>query len=480
MPRWLYALLFFTVVTAIIELVHIPLPPLLVFVLAALGIIPLAALIGVAVERIAEHTGERIGGLLFATFGNATELIIGIFSLRDGLVEVVRASIIGSILGNALLVLGISTFIGSARFGRLSFPARPASQYASLFALCVGGLTLPTFAELLASHNGQPQAQIYQQGIWLSDFIAVLLLLGYLASLLFSVFRVGDKSGDSEGDEFDPLLGEWSASAITRLLAYRHHISKSGRQNKTGVLKVIDNTVATIIDHEASHAEQTGVAENAASVAAANPSAVAASAQTAENEKGSEAAAQGNEPAAPVSVPRNLAGAQIAPAVSQQKEQEKDGHKPALLPAIGLLIVATVAVGWMSDILVSTIEPLTTALHWKAAFVGLVFVPLIGGLPEYFNTISMALNKRMEMVLAASAGSSIQIALLMAPILVLVSLAMSVRLDFVFSVVELAVLGLATFLFSEITRDGELVWLEGLLLILLYAMMAGTVFLFGA
>src|SRR5690348_1630868 len=105
MPRWLYALLFFTVLTAVIETLHLPLPSLLIFINAALGIVPLAALIGVAVERIAEHTGERVGGLLFATFGNATELIIGIFALRDGLVEVVRASIIGSILGNALLVL---------------------------------------------------------------------------------------------------------------------------------------------------------------------------------------------------------------------------------------------------------------------------------------------------------------------------------------------------------------------------------------
>jgi Ca2+:H+ antiporter len=159
---------------------------------------------------------------------------------------------------------------------------------------------------------------------------------------------------------------------------------------------------------------------------------------------------------------------------------EREERKPALIPALLLLVGATVAVGWLSDILVGAIEPLTSALHWNAAFVGLIFVPLIGGLPEYFNTISMALGRRMEMVLAASAGSSIQIALLMTPILVLFSLTTPVRLDLVFSLVELAVLGLATFLFSEITRDGELVWLEGLLLILLYAMMAGTVFIFGA
>lgn len=420
MPRWLYGLLFFTVVTLILELIRLPLPSFLLFLCAALGIIPLAALIGQAVEQIAEHTGERIGGLLFATFGNATELIIGIFALRDGLVEVVRASIIGSILGNALLVLGVATCTGALRTGRLRFETRPASQYASLLALCVGGLVLPTVAELLASHNGQPSAQIYQQGVLLSDVIAVLLLLGYLASILFSVFRLGDKPGDAEGDEFDPLVGERSTEAITRLLAYRRHLTGSARPHTTNVLGQIDNTLAAILDHEKGQAG---------------------------------------------------GGRQKPPAQTR---------KAPLLPALLMLAAATLGVAWLSDILVSTIEPLTAALHWNAAFVGLVFVPLIGGLPEYFNTISMALEKRMGMVLAASAGSSIQIALLMAPILVLVSLAMPVRLDLVFSIVELAVLGLATFLFSEITRDGELVWLEGLLLILLYIMMASTVFIFGA
>lgn len=451
MPRWLYGLLIFSGVAAIAELFHVPLPSFVMFLMAALGIIPLAALIGQAVERVAEHTGERVGGLLFATFGNATELIIGIFALRAGLVDVVRASIIGSILGNALLVLGVATFIGSVRAGHLRFETRPASQYASLFALCAAGLVLPTFAELLASHNGQPRAQIYNQGVLLSDFVAVLLLLGYLASLLFSIFRVGDKPGNEESDEFDPMLGERSTAAITRLLAYRHHIAKSQRPNKSGVLSQIDSTVTAIMDHEA---KQRASGADTTSP----PVASAASAKQ---------------------VPSTADVAAGVPPASQKTRTAPHQDKPALIPALVLLVAATVAVGWLSDILVGTIEPLTAALHWNAAFVGLIFVPLIGGLPEYFNTISMALEKRMEMVLAASAGSSIQIALLMTPILVLVSLATPMRLDLVFSLVELAVLGLATFLFSEITRDGELVWLEGLLLILLYAMMAGTVFIFG-
>src|SRR5438105_1167010 len=139
--------------------------------------------------------------------------------------------------------------------------------------------------------------------------------------------------------------------------------------------------------------------------------------------------------------------------------------KPSLWLSLGILAGATIGVAVLSEILVGAIEPLTKSLGWNEAFVGLVFLPLIGGLPGYFNTISMALEKRIGMVLAASAGSSIQIALLVAPILVLLSLFTVARLDLVFSIIELAVLAVATFLFSEITKDGELVWLEGLLLI---------------
>src|SRR5438067_9055262 len=183
MPRWLYALLIFSVLAPILN--FLPVSPLITFVIAGWGILPLAALIGQSVEQIAEHTAERIGGLLFATFGNATELIIGIFALSQGLVDVVRASIIGSILGNALLVLGVSVCVGGFKHGRLQFETRHANQYGSLLALSIGGLLLPTVAELLASRAHQ--TQIIERGVVLSDFIAVVLLLGYIASILFRV-----------------------------------------------------------------------------------------------------------------------------------------------------------------------------------------------------------------------------------------------------------------------------------------------------
>jgi Ca2+:H+ antiporter len=441
MSRWFYGLLVFAALAVVLAFLHIAVSPLLLFVIAGLGILPLAALIGQSVEQVAEHTGERIGGLLFATFGNATELIIGLLALSEGLVDVVRASIIGSILGNVLLVLGVATLVGGLKQGRLHFEVRPASQYASLLALCLSGLFLPAVAELLASRSGQ--VQIAERGSLLSDFIAVLLLLGYLASILFSVFRIRDTGTEEEGErsEIDPVWGARSQAAIARLLAYRREVAGSANPHKSGVLRQIDTTVHTIAAHEAGESGQTSTV----------------------------AASTGSAPGADAEKP-----------TSSEKATPKEEPKPNLWRALALLVAATVGVGVISDILVGTIEPFTKVLGWNPAFVGLVFVPLIGGIPEYFNTINMALDKRMGMVLAASAGSSIQIALLVAPILVLVSLLAPQRLDLIFSVVEIGALGLAAFLFSEITHDGELVWLEGLLLVLLYAMLAGTVFVFGA
>ena len=455
MSRWFYGLLVFAVLAVVLTFLPITVPPLLLFVIAGLGILPLAALIGQSVEQVAEHTGERIGGLLFATFGNATELIIGLLALREGLVDVVRASIIGSILGNVLLVLGVATLIGGIKHGRLRFEVRPASQYASLLALCLGGLFLPAVAELLASRSGQ--VQIAERGSLLSDFIAVLLLLGYLASILFSVFHVGDTGteGEEERSEIEPVLGARSQIAVARLLAYRHEVAKSSIPHKSGVLRQIDSTVHTIATHEAAESGQASMVP--ASIG--NPSGA-----------GEGKPVTGEKMALP-------GGEKLA---ISAKTTPKEEPKPNLWRALALLVAATVGVGIISDILVGTIEPFTKVLGWNPAFVGLVFVPLIGGIPEYFNTIGMALDKRMGMVLAASAGSSIQIALLVAPILVLFSLLTPYRLDLIFSIVEIGALGLAAFLFSEITHDGELVWLEGLLLILLYTMLGGTVFVFGA
>src|SRR5437016_10658337 len=330
MPRWLYVLLIFAVLAPIFELLRFP--PLLIFIIAGLGILPLAALIGQSVEQIAEHTGERIGGLLFATFGNATELIIGILALSKGLVDVVRASIIGTILGNLLLVLGISVCVGAFKHGRLHFETRPASQYASLLALSIGGLLLPTIAELLALRAHQ--VQIFERGVALSDFIAVLLLLGYIASLLFSVFHVGDKGSD---EELDPLLGARSATAVTRLLAFRQQLATSDVKGKSGMLRQIDGTVDAIIADEKGKQATTPSQEGGEQVAF---------------QEGHLAKDAGEHTPSP--------GKSVSQAATPQQE-----HKTSLWRAVLLLAVATAGVAVLSEVLVGSIEPVTEALHWR-------------------------------------------------------------------------------------------------------------------
>ncbi len=231
MPRWLYFLLIFAILTPILAFLHIP--PLILFVVAALGIIPLSALIGQSVEDVAEHTGERIGGLLFATFGNATELIISIFALTAGLVDVVRAAIIGTVLGNALLVLGVAVCVGGIKHGRLRFETRSTSQYASLFTICIGGLVLPSLAQLHLTTIGSTQLLEHE----LSVVISVLLLVSYLAFISFSVFGLGDRKEDEDGEKVEFIYGARSLTALSRLLAVRRQVAQSTIVGRTGVLR---------------------------------------------------------------------------------------------------------------------------------------------------------------------------------------------------------------------------------------------------
>ena len=184
MPRWSYALLL--LVPAALAAKLLSLPVVLVFVLSATGILPLAALIGKATDELAHQLGPRSGGLLNATFGNAAELIITSFAVRDGLLTLVKASITGSIIGNTLLVLGTSLLAGGARHGRQHYDPQGTSLNAAMMILAVAGLYLPaTFASVVRE---QPVIEE------LSGFVAGVLLLTYVAYLLYAVF-LGQPSG---------------------------------------------------------------------------------------------------------------------------------------------------------------------------------------------------------------------------------------------------------------------------------------------
>jgi Ca2+:H+ antiporter len=195
----LFGGLAFTPIAFVATLFHAP--AIAVFVLSALALIPLAKFIGDATEELANHSGPGIGGLLNATFGNATELIVGIFALHAGLLEVVRASIAGSILGNLLLVLGTAAIVGGAKRERQHFNATAAKAGASMLAFAVVALSVP--AVLQISVPTISSGSIFD----LSLFVAVLMICGYVAQLLFSLRTHAHLY---RSDETDPISPRWS------------------------------------------------------------------------------------------------------------------------------------------------------------------------------------------------------------------------------------------------------------------------------
>ncbi len=157
MSRWLYYLLSLAVIAPLIDLIWGSQQVTAIFIFSAIGLIPLAALIGRSTEDLEYHVGPIAGGLLNASFGNAPEIIIGIFAIQQGLITVVKASITGSIISNSLLVLGSSLAIGGWRWGKQYFSARDAGQYSTMMVLAVAGLLIPSTSSFVVKDPGHIQ-----------------------------------------------------------------------------------------------------------------------------------------------------------------------------------------------------------------------------------------------------------------------------------------------------------------------------------
>lgn len=387
MNRWMYILLLAVPAAMLAKALHAP--PLLTFVLAALGVVPLAGLIGLATEALAERLGPAIGGLLNATFGNAAEIIIGLAALSAGLPEVVRASLAGSIIGNVLLVLGSAMLVGGWRYRRQLFHQRVAGQYAAMLAIVVIGMAIPS---LLATfgEGTRPGAAVVRGNTLhqLSVAVALILLLCYGAYIAYAIFHV-------RAAREDVLPSVKHAAAPDRVPAVvAAHKQPQAARSRTGFFKTFEGRWGTTL----------------------------------------------------------------------------------WLPIV-VLAGATAITALVSEVLVGTIEPLTHQIGLNPFFVGLIILPLVGNAAEHFSAITSAAHDRMDISLAITAGSSIQIALLAAPLLVLAGVFIGTPLDLNFSVLEVTVFGLVTGLYALICLDGETTWLEGLLLCAFYLILAvGTFF----
>ena len=336
---------------------------LAVFITAALAIIPLAAWIGSATEEIAVVIGPALGGLLNATFGNATELIIALAALKAGLVNVVKASITGSIISNLLLVMGLSMLLGGLRYKEQEFPPLVARVNASLMNLAVIAMLLPTAVDFTS--GGINEATMQR----LSGSVAVVLIVVYSLTLVFSI-----------------------------------------------------KTHSYLYDVALAQLDQTELAE--ANLATDNPE-----------------------------------------------------HKVNLWLWIGVLLGATLLVAVESEFLVDTLEEVTSALGLTQLFTGVIFLPIIGSAAENATAVSVAVKNQMALAVAVAVGSSLQIALFVAPVLVLAGWAIGQPMDLDFNPFELVAVGVAVLIANSVSSDGRSNWLEGTLLLAAYAVL-GLAFYF--
>ncbi len=413
MNRWLYLLLLAVPAAFVAE--GLRAGPLAVFVLAALGLVPLAGLIGVSTEALAERVGPRIGGLLNATFGNAAEIIIGLAALAAGLPEVVRASLSGSIIGNTLLVLGTSMLVGGWRYRRQTFDARIAGQYAVMLGVVVVGIAIPSLLATVGESTHPGDAVVRGSALHqLSVGVALILLVCYAAYIAYSVFGLRAHEGESLRPQLADAIEEVAQAAGDEKLA-----------------------------HAARRLEARGL--------------------------------PGDPPAAPAR-PHTEKATSHAAAPGFTGRLAHLWHAAVWLP-VAVLAAVTVVTAFVSEALVGTIEPLAHQIGLNPFFVGLIILPIVGNAAEHFSAITSAAHDHMEISMAITAGSSIQIALLAAPILVLAGTFMAHPLDLNFTLLEVAIFGLVAGLYALISLDGESTWLEGLLLCAFYLILAvGTFF----
>lgn len=317
------------------------------FVVSAVAIVFVAGFLGRATESVAHHAGDRIGGFLNATFGNAAELIIAIYLVKDGLFDMVKASLTGSIIGNLLLVLGISVLAGGLKFKEQKFNVKMATHNASLMFLAVIALIIPAvFARSFT----------IKETSTLSLLVAGILIVAYILWLVFS------------------------------MVTHRNMLADE------------------VVEH-------------------------------------------GGEPAWSMKL------------------------------AIVFLIVATAMTAFVSEWLVDTVETFTSRFGLSELFVGAFLIAIIGNAAEHSAAVLLAAKNKIGAAVEIAIGSSLQIALFVAPVLVIVSSLLGRTMDLVFSFNELAAIAVAVLISKSISQDGQTNWYEGVLLLVVYSILGIAFFL---
>lgn len=480
--RWINVLLLGIPVVLLGERIGLSEGPLLA-ILAALSLIPLSGFLESAVEELEELLGEFLGGFLHMTFGNVAELAIALSLLLHQASgdsagsQIVLGSIAGVIIRNSLLGLGVATIFGALKNGRMAFSADRAGQYSTIFALAVIGLCLPTLAAYLAQANtasdGLPNLLVFQH-YSLSFLVALVLLGSYLAYTLFAIFRVRDGINLAE------------RRIEQRLEKFRKREAKSsGARERVPV----SSSGAEVSEQRADEAPI-----NMLGVSPVDPAPGMQSLFKPEREQ----AEYELEQRVKSGTPQRTAKAQYAEIKRQERRakaakrseggegaegDEREGIlglHPVLRGLIAVVVLAVAALGvvYMSEAFAGSVELLARE-HEQLVnpfFVGLIIIPIVGGLVEMYGSTGMAQRNLMEVVMGVTAGASIQMILVVVPILVIIGHYTNHPLLLIFAPLEVIIFGAATFLFMLLTRDGESTILEGVQLVSLWALLAATAY----
>lgn len=382
-----------------IALNHVDVDPVAVFVVNFIGIIPLAAMLSYATEEIALRTGETIGGLLNATFGNAVELIVSILALvaKPPQIVIVQTSLIGSMLSNLLLVMGMCFFFGGWNRLEQNFNVVVAQTAASLLALAVGSLIIPAAFQAWAA--GEANAQVKTQHIAaLSRGTAVLLLLVYACYLFFQL-KTHTEIYNAPSQKVD-----------------RRRTKVEGGQ--------VSKSLGTM---------GAGITTMGGPVAQAN----------------------------------------ITRAPEDEDEDDKEEPQLSIWVAMLTLAVSTALVAICAEYMVDSINALTENGGLSKTFVGLILLPIVGNAAEHATAVTVACKDKMDLAIGVAVGSSMQIALLVIPFIVVLGWILGndgMNLDF--DGFQIAVLFVAVLLVNYLIADGKSHWLEGVLLMTLYLIIA--------
>lgn len=406
---------------------------LAVFVLSAAALIPLAGFVESAVEELAELLGPFVGGLLHTTFGNVAELTIGLSILLafagNGGAEIVEGSIAGVIIRNSLLFLGMSTLAGCWRHGKMKFDAENAGEYSTVFALAVVGLSIPTIVHaFFPIKEGSREAFKVLNQFELSSVLAIVLLISYLAYIAFAVFRIGE--GENLVEKRAHRRNERLAKRMQRQLERLGHLDQMPE--------------VSLPDTQALFPEERETA-------------------------------------------RERIYAKAGRIEQRRRKREERGEegplagKPILRGLIAALVlgIATAGVATMSESFAESVKgtvELNPALEPYQFFLGLILIPVLAGIVEFYGSVESARENHMEITMAVTAGATIQMILLVVPILVLVGALTGHPLDLIFQPLNVIVFGVATFIFMLLSRDGESTWLEGIQLCAVWLLVAITAF----